>query len=87
MKFRAKLEKNEYNNLFIIIQVKRLFFWKDLYYNLTNGIDGAMFWPIIFSCTAPYHPQANDLLVRLEMDKKVRKNYYVRTIFGYRRLK
>lgn len=87
MKFRAKFETNEYNNIFVTIQVKKLLFWKDLYRDLTNGIDGTCFWPVMFSCSVPYNPQVIELLEQLETDEEERKKYYIKTIFGYKKVK
>lgn len=87
MKFRAKFEINEHSNTFATIEVKRLFSWKTLYYDITNGIDGILYWPVMFSCTEPYDPVIIGLLDKLKEDKEERKKYYIKTIFGYERLK
>ena len=88
MKFRAKFEINEYNNMFIIIQVKRLFSWKTLYYDITNGLDGILYWPVMFSNSLlPYDPIIIGFLDKLKEDKEERKKYYIKTIFGYKKLK
>lgn len=86
MKFRVKFETNEYNNIFVTIQVKKLLFWKDLYRDLTNGIDGTYFWPVMTYCSSPYNPDVNNLLDRLRTDKEERKKYYIKTLFGYKKL-
>jgi hypothetical protein len=86
MKFRAKFKTNEYNNTFVIIQVKKLLFWKDLYRDLTNGIDGTYFWPVMTYCSSPYNPDVNNLLNRLRTDEEERKKYYIKTLFGYKKL-
>lgn len=86
MKFRAKFETNEYNNIFVTIQVKKLLFWKDLYCDLTNGIDGTYFWPVMTYCSSPYNSDINNLLNRLRTDEEECKKYYIKTLFGYKKL-
>lgn len=87
MRFRAKFETNEYNNTFVTVQVKKLLFWKDLYRDLTNVIDGTYFWPVMTYCSSPYNSDINNLLNRLRTDEEERKKYYIKTIFGYKKLK
>ncbi len=85
MKFRAKFEINEYKNTFITIQVKRFLFWRNLYYRL-GVFDGIDFWPVMFSCSVPYNPQIIELLEQLETDEEKHKQYYIKTLFGYKKL-
>jgi hypothetical protein len=86
MKFRTKIEVDNNNNTIVLIQIRRLFLWKTMYYSLTNGIDGVSFWPIVFPCFLPYNPDVNELMEKLRTDKELYKKYYIKTLFGYKKL-